>query len=210
MARPPGPITEVINQYLRDHGIKVADIKLEKIDKIAKAIARFSVRSGKQFGLKDIRRKLGLMRSHAIQKNKTASVSKIASTPSPVVDAPKKATPAPPVGAYLGPQVTIPLLSNYTAAEIYVTAERIHQVAAERARAILDAAAEQLRNAGCDFKLEQTEGDPAETIANRATELDCESITMGTHGLSSFGILFMGSVAQRVVHYATVPVTLVK
>ncbi|MBP7608280.1 MAG: universal stress protein [Steroidobacteraceae bacterium] len=103
-----------------------------------------------------------------------------------------------------------PLLSNYTAAEIYVTAERIHQVAAERARAILDAAAEQLRNAGCDFKLEQTEGDPAETIANRATELDCESITMGTHGLSSFGILFMGSVAQRVVHYATVPVTLVK
>ena len=103
-----------------------------------------------------------------------------------------------------------PMLSNYTAAEIYVTAERIHQVAAERARAILDAAAEQLRNAGCDFKLEQTEGDPAETIANRATELDCESITMGTHGLSSFGILFMGSVAQRVVHYATVPVTLVK
>ena len=103
-----------------------------------------------------------------------------------------------------------PTLSNYTAAEIYVTAERIHQVAAERARAILDAAAEQLRNAGCDFKLEQTEGDPAETIANRAMELDCESITMGTHGLSSFGILFMGSVAQRVVHYATVPVTLVK
>ena len=114
MARPPGPITEVINQYLRDHGIKVANIKLEKIDKIANAIARFSVRSGKQFGLKDIRRKLGLMRSHAIQKNKTASVSKIASTPSPVVDAPKKATPAPPVGAYLWPQVTLPLLSNYT------------------------------------------------------------------------------------------------
>jgi nucleotide-binding universal stress UspA family protein len=103
-----------------------------------------------------------------------------------------------------------PTLSNYTAAEIYVTAERIHQVAAERARAILDAAAGHLKDAGCSFKLEQTEGDPAETIANRAMELDCESITMGTHGLSSFGILFMGSVAQRVVHYATVPVTLVK
>ena len=103
-----------------------------------------------------------------------------------------------------------PTLSNYTAAEIYVTAERIHQVAAERAHAILEAAAERLQTAGSSFKLEQTEGDPAETIANRATELDCESITMGTHGLSSFGILFMGSVAQRVVHYATVPVTLVK
>jgi len=103
-----------------------------------------------------------------------------------------------------------PTLSNYTAAEIYVTAERIHQVATERARAILDAAAARLEDAGGRFKLEQTEGDAAETIATRAAELGCESITMGTHGLSSFGILFMGSVAQRVVHYATVPVTLVK
>ena len=103
-----------------------------------------------------------------------------------------------------------PTLSNYTAAEIYVTAERIHQVAAERARAILDAAAGHLKDAGCSFKLEQTEGDPAETIATRAEELGCESITMGTHGLTSFGILFLGSVAKKVVHYATVPVTLVK
>ena len=77
-----------------------------------------------------------------------------------------------------------PTLSNYTAAEIYVTAERIHQVAAERARAILDAAAERLKTAGGSFKLEQTEGDAAETIARRAAELGCESITMGTHGLS--------------------------
>ena len=75
-----------------------------------------------------------------------------------------------------------PTLSNYTAAEIYVTAERIHQVAAERAHAILEAAAERLKTAGSSFKLEQTEGDPAETIANRAMELDCESITMGTEG----------------------------
>jgi len=103
-----------------------------------------------------------------------------------------------------------PTLSNYTAAEIYVTAERIHQVAAERAHAILEAAAERLTTVGGSFKLEQTEGDAAETIARRAAELGCESITMGTHGLSSFGILFMGSVAQRVVHYATLPVTLVK
>jgi nucleotide-binding universal stress UspA family protein len=103
-----------------------------------------------------------------------------------------------------------PTLSNYTAAEIYVTAERIHQVATERARAILDSAAERLRHAGCNFELEQTEGDPAETIARRAAELGCESITMGTHGLTSFGILVLGSVAQKVVHHATVPVTLVK
>ena len=103
-----------------------------------------------------------------------------------------------------------PTLSNYTAAEIYVTPERIHQVATERARAILEAAAERLTNATCSFKLEQLEGDAAETIAGRAAELGCESIIMGTHGLTSFGILFLGSVAQRVVHYTTVPVTLVR
>ena len=103
-----------------------------------------------------------------------------------------------------------PTLSNYTAAEIYVTAERIRQVATERATAILQAAAERLNPAGCSFKLEQLEGEPAETITRRAAKLRCESITMGTHGLSSFGILFMGSVAQRVVHHTTVPVTLVK
>lgn len=103
-----------------------------------------------------------------------------------------------------------PTLSNYTAAEIYITPERIHQVAAERARAILEEATGRLADAGCSFELEQTEGDSAETIARRATELGCESITMGTHGLTSFGILFLGSVAQKVVHYATVPVTLVK
>ena len=103
-----------------------------------------------------------------------------------------------------------PTLSNYTAAEIYVTAERIHEVAAERARAILEEAAGRLKNIGCSFKLEQTEGDAAETIARRAAKLRCESIIMGTHGLGSFGILFLGSVAQRVVHHTTVPVTLVK
>ena len=103
-----------------------------------------------------------------------------------------------------------PTLRNYTAAEIYVTAERLHEVAAERARAILEVAAGRLKSADCSYELEQLEGDVAETIARRAAELGCESITMGTHGLGSFGILFLGSVAQRVVHHTTVPVTLVK
>lgn len=103
-----------------------------------------------------------------------------------------------------------PTLSNYTAAEIYVTAEKLRQFTAERARAVLDAAAERLKAADCRYTLEQVEGEAAETIARRAAELGCESITMGTHGLGSLGILFLGSVAQRVVHYTAVPVTLVK
>jgi nucleotide-binding universal stress UspA family protein len=120
----------------------------------------------------------------------------------------RQASLAPPADLHV--LTTQPTLSNYTAAEIYVTAERIHQVAAERAHAILEVAGERLKSAGCRFRLEQTEGDAAETIARRAAELGCESITMGTHGLTSIGILLLGSVAQKVVHHATVPVTLVK
>jgi len=100
--------------------------------------------------------------------------------------------------------------STYTAWEIYVTAETLHKIGDERAKAILDVAAERLGQTGCRFTLEKIEGDAAASIAGRATDLGCESIIMGTHGLGSFGILFLGSVAQRVVHHATVPVTLVK
>jgi len=103
-----------------------------------------------------------------------------------------------------------PPASTYSAWEIYVTAERIEEVATGRARDVLDAAAGHLKDSGCAFALEQLEGEPAEVITRRAGELGCESITMGSRGHGAFGILIMGSVAQRVVHQATVPVTIVK
>jgi nucleotide-binding universal stress UspA family protein len=103
-----------------------------------------------------------------------------------------------------------PATAASTAWEIYVSAERLQQIAAERSKAILEAAAERLKGASFAIKLEQIAGEPAETIARRAEELGCESIIMGTHGLGKFGVLIMGSVAQRVMHQATLPVTLVK
>jgi nucleotide-binding universal stress UspA family protein len=103
-----------------------------------------------------------------------------------------------------------PPASTFTAWEIYVTAENLQHIAAERAQAILDAAAKQLAERGCRFTVERLTGEPAETIARRAAELGCESITMGTHGFGALGILIMGSVAQKVLHHAKVPVTLVK
>jgi nucleotide-binding universal stress UspA family protein len=102
------------------------------------------------------------------------------------------------------------LPSAATAWEIYVSAEQIQKIATERAREILDKASEHLGKTECSFKLEQIEGEAASTIAARAKELGCESIVMGTHGRGQLGMLLLGSVAQRVVHHATVPVTLVK
>jgi nucleotide-binding universal stress UspA family protein len=53
-------------------------------------------------------------------------------------------------------------------------------------------------------------GPVAETIANYAREHACAQIVMGTRGLSSISSLLVGSVAAKVLHLATVPVTLVK
>jgi len=55
-----------------------------------------------------------------------------------------------------------------------------------------------------------TVGDPAVEIANIARDSGAHQIAMGTHGRGALGSLFMGSVAQAVVHHAGVPVLLVK
>jgi len=53
-------------------------------------------------------------------------------------------------------------------------------------------------------------GPVAETIANYVREHACAQIIMGTRGLSSISSLLIGSVAAKVLHLATVPVTFVK
>ncbi|WP_088285528.1 universal stress protein [Ideonella sp. A 288] len=53
-------------------------------------------------------------------------------------------------------------------------------------------------------------GAAAEEIAAYAAEQGCDAIVMGTRGMGAVAGLVMGSVAQKVVHLASVPVTLVK
>ncbi len=53
-------------------------------------------------------------------------------------------------------------------------------------------------------------GPPAETIARLAAELGCELICMGTHGRGALPTAVLGSVAQRVLHLAPVPVLVVR
>jgi nucleotide-binding universal stress UspA family protein len=53
-------------------------------------------------------------------------------------------------------------------------------------------------------------GDAAREIADLARETGCQEIVMGTRGLGRLGGVLLGSVASKVVHLASVPVTLVK
>jgi nucleotide-binding universal stress UspA family protein len=53
-------------------------------------------------------------------------------------------------------------------------------------------------------------GEPAEEIAALAKRRKVDKIVMGTHGRGTLVAMLMGSVATKVLHRATVPVTLVK
>jgi nucleotide-binding universal stress UspA family protein len=53
-------------------------------------------------------------------------------------------------------------------------------------------------------------GDAAHEIAECAAGQQCDAIVMGTRGLGRVAGIVLGSVANKVVHLATVPVTLLK
>jgi nucleotide-binding universal stress UspA family protein len=50
----------------------------------------------------------------------------------------------------------------------------------------------------------------AHEIVHVANDLAVDQIAMGTRGMGTVGNMFLGSVAQRVVHHASVPVLLAK
>jgi nucleotide-binding universal stress UspA family protein len=65
----------------------------------------------------------------------------------------------------------------------------------------------------CGLKKVSTQsavGVAASEIVRVADERGVDQIVMGTHGKGAIGTLFLGSVAQRVVHLSKVPVLLVK
>ena len=89
--------------------------------------------------------------------------------------------------------------------------ERALAEAAERQKVLLDEALAHARLAGLSGAIAQGEaGSPEVDIPNVARMRGVDLIVMGTRGLGSLGGLLLGSVAQRVVHHADVPVMLVK
>jgi universal stress protein A len=53
-------------------------------------------------------------------------------------------------------------------------------------------------------------GDPATTICDVAKNQPCELIVMSTHGRTGLAHVFIGSVAERVVRYASCNVLIVR
>lgn len=78
--------------------------------------------------------------------------------------------------------------------------------------AVLDMAKEKLQECGFQGKVsfEEAEGNPAEQILEKSRETDCDSIVIGSRGLSGVEEFLLGSVSSKVSQYAKVPVVVVK
>ncbi len=86
----------------------------------------------------------------------------------------------------------------------------ITSLQAAEAERILQPLGRILAEAGVPYRDEWRSGSIASTIADYAREIACDAIVMGTRGMSAIGNLVLGSTATKVIHLASVPVTLVK
>ncbi|WP_135827894.1 universal stress protein [Halorussus halobius] len=75
---------------------------------------------------------------------------------------------------------------------------------------IVESTAETARRRGVDVRTEVVQGDPASAIAEYAAERGMDLVAMPTHGRSTIGEYVLGSVTERVVRLAEVPVLTVR
>lgn len=92
----------------------------------------------------------------------------------------------------------------------FVVKQTLEEFHKERSDAALASARVLLDAEDWRYQVHEKVGDPAPTIAALAGQLGCDLIVMGTRGLGAGAAALMGSVAQRVVAHAAVPVLLAK
>ena len=92
----------------------------------------------------------------------------------------------------------------------FIAAQTRDEYHRERCAAALAPARELLDRAGFRYQVHEPVGDPGPTIAALADTLGADLIVMGTRGLGGHAGALLGSVAQRTVEHAAVPVLLTK
>jgi nucleotide-binding universal stress UspA family protein len=92
----------------------------------------------------------------------------------------------------------------------YHSEERLLGPAREKGAALLRDAEATLTAAGVPVTSELLVGNASRTIAARASELGCDAIVMGTHGLGFLGNMLMGSTSRKVLALTDLPLTLIK
>ena len=87
--------------------------------------------------------------------------------------------------------------------------QQLREYVEQRSQTYLEDVAESLSESGLETRVIVKGTRPAETIVQVAEEEDVDIIMLATHGRGGFDRLFVGSVADRVVQFATCPVFLV-
>jgi len=77
-------------------------------------------------------------------------------------------------------------------------------------QAILDSAVQQFAGLNVPVTRQYRSGEPAATIIDAAKDVQAEIIVIGCRGLGQLGGLILGSVSERVLHGASVPVLVVR
>lgn len=80
----------------------------------------------------------------------------------------------------------------------------------EEAAKVLDPITKLLKRKGLNATCEWRTGEPSQQIMEAVKRHKAHLIVMGTHGYGALGRAVMGSIAQRVLHDADVPVLMVK
>ncbi|SDK73325.1 universal stress protein [Natronorubrum texcoconense] len=102
-----------------------------------------------------------------------------------------------------------PALTMYRG-EMSYDYQRLIKLETERAETFLDAAREFADERDASVTTEILLGTPVRSIVEFATENDVDQIVLGSHGRSGVSRVLLGSVAERVVRRASVPVTVVR
>ncbi len=90
---------------------------------------------------------------------------------------------------------------------------RIDEYTTRAARQRLESIAAPVRARGLDvrtFALAATSGDVAEEVLRAARDVDADAIVVGTHGRTGLSHLLLGSVAEKLIRLATVPVITIR
>lgn len=94
-------------------------------------------------------------------------------------------------------------------AKMFLDGEEFKRICHDEGVQILAAARARLDEAGVPYRHHIIVGNVTETIVRFAKELSAEQIVMGSRGTSQFADLVLGSVANKVIQLAAMPVTLV-
>ncbi len=104
----------------------------------------------------------------------------------------------------LGPS-TVPLLDGAIIPSAHELVERVADASEQ-----IDALRRRFDRAGVSIEAKVVQGAPAEEIVRFADAERCDLIVMGTHGRSGLARIALGSVAERVVRAATIPVLTIR